>query len=134
LKVVLDTNVFISGVFFKGPPHQILNAWRDRKIQILISPDILNEYQEVGERLTSKYSGVDLYPLIELILMNAKLVSDSKLPETVCQDSDDDKFLACAVSGKSRCIVSGDKHLLDVSGYQGIPIVKPSAFVVEYLS
>ena len=118
MKIVIDTNVFISGVFFKGPPHEILNAWRNNKIQILVSPEILNEYQAVGERLAEKYIGLDLYPLLELIVMNAELVSDLKLPESVCQDPDDDKFLACAVSGKSKHIVTGDKHLLNVSGYR----------------
>ena len=44
MKVVLDTNVFISGVFFSGPPHQILTAWRDGKIQLAISQEILKEY------------------------------------------------------------------------------------------
>jgi len=49
VKVILDTNVFISGVFFSGPPHQILNAWRDGVIKLVISQDILSEYRRVGE-------------------------------------------------------------------------------------
>ena len=49
MKVVLDTNVFISGVFFSGPPYQILKAWREGKIQLVVSEKIFEEYVRVGE-------------------------------------------------------------------------------------
>jgi len=55
------------------------------------------------------------------------------LPEPVCDDPDDDKFLACAIAGKCNVIVSGDKHVLKVSGYRGIEVVRPRKFVDEYL-
>lgn len=55
MKVVLDTNVFISGIFFSGPPHQILNAWRDGAIQLVISQEILSEYWRVGEALAKEF-------------------------------------------------------------------------------
>jgi len=48
VKVVLDTNVFVSGVFFSGPPHQILQAWRGGKLQLVISPENFDEYSRVG--------------------------------------------------------------------------------------
>jgi putative PIN family toxin of toxin-antitoxin system len=51
LKIVLDTNVFISGVFFKGPPYQILKAWHEGRIELLMSDEIFEEYQRVGEFL-----------------------------------------------------------------------------------
>ena len=41
MRVILDTNVLVSGIFFSGPPFQILNAWRDKKLQMVISTDIL---------------------------------------------------------------------------------------------
>jgi putative PIN family toxin of toxin-antitoxin system len=47
VKVAIDTNVFVSGVFFSGPPHKILEAWRDGRIQLVISPEILDEYVTV---------------------------------------------------------------------------------------
>ena len=49
MKVILDTNVFISGVSYGDPPNRILNAWRDGKIQLVISHEILREYLRVGE-------------------------------------------------------------------------------------
>ena len=53
MRVVLDTNVFISGIFFTGPPFEILNAWRNEQLQLVVSAEILEEYRRVGERLES---------------------------------------------------------------------------------
>ena len=48
MRIILDTNVFVSGVFFTGPPYEILRGWRDGKWQLVISPEILDEYRRVG--------------------------------------------------------------------------------------
>jgi putative PIN family toxin of toxin-antitoxin system len=50
MRIILDTNVFVSGIFFTGPPYRILEAWRDRKIELVVSPEILEEYQ-LSQRL-----------------------------------------------------------------------------------
>ena len=55
MKVVVDTNVFISGVFFTGPPHQILDAWRRGRVQIVVTPEILTEYHDTGTELTAHF-------------------------------------------------------------------------------
>jgi uncharacterized protein len=60
MKIVLDTNVFISGIFFSGPPAQILKAWGDRKIQIILSKEILDEYRRVAYELSSKFPSIDI--------------------------------------------------------------------------
>jgi predicted nucleic acid-binding protein len=54
------------------------------------------------------------------------------LAEGICDDPDDDKFLACALASESRIIVSGDKHLLKVSGYKGIEVLRPRKFLEKY--
>jgi putative PIN family toxin of toxin-antitoxin system len=51
MKFILDTNVFISGIFFCGPPSKILKAWADQKFQLVLSQQILDEYQRVSEEL-----------------------------------------------------------------------------------
>ena len=53
--------------------------------------------------------------------------------EQICADPDDDKFLACALAGKCKTIVSGDKELLKVSGYRGINVMRPREFLEKYL-
>ena len=133
MKVVLDTNVLISGIFFSGPPHQILNAWRDGKVQLAVSQEILSEYWRVGEALAEEFPAIDLRPILDLVTIEAELYVAKDLPEPLCSDPDDDKFLACAIASSSKIIISGDKHLLKVSGYQDIEILKPREFVTRHL-
>lgn len=51
MRVILDTNVFISGVFFGGPPSRILEGWHDGRVTLVLSPEILDEYQRVAAEL-----------------------------------------------------------------------------------
>jgi putative PIN family toxin of toxin-antitoxin system len=133
LKVILDTNVFVSGIFFSGPPYRILAAWRDEKIRLVVSLEILEEYRRVGEILSEDHPEINLSPWIELVVQKASIFIAPPLAEVVCDDPDDDKFLACALASESKVIVSGDKHLLKVSGYEGIEILKPRDFLEKYL-
>jgi putative PIN family toxin of toxin-antitoxin system len=133
VRIVLNTNVFVSGVFFSGRPYQILKAWRDGKVQLVISQEILEEYQRVGETLAYQFPRVDLGPILELVTVKAELTQAPRLPEPVCDDPDDDKFLACALASNSEVIISGDKHLLKVSGYCGINILRPRKFLDDFL-
>ena len=59
MKVVVDTNVLISGIFFTGPPHRLLLAWSERRFDLVVSPEILSEYFNVSSELSSKYPGID---------------------------------------------------------------------------
>lgn len=133
MRIVLDTNVLVSGIFFGGTPGEILQAWRNGEVQFVLSPEILDEYQQVGEELAARYEGADLRPFLDLLVVHAEMVVGMPLPEPVCDDPEDDKFVACAVAANVSYIVSGDKHLLRVSGYQGIEIVRPRTFVDENL-
>jgi putative PIN family toxin of toxin-antitoxin system len=134
VKFVLDTNVFVSGVFFSGPPFQILKAWNDGKIKLVVSREILDEYRRVGEILAEDHPNINLKSVLDYVIRNAEVYTAPPLPESVCDDPDDDKFLACAVASGSVVIVSGDKHLLKVSGYQKVKVLKPRDFINEYLA
>ena len=133
MKVVLDTNVLISGIYFGGLPGKILQAWGARQFQLMVSTEILQEYLHVAERLADSYPGVEYEGVLGLIVQNAELVQTSDLPEPVSEDPDDDKFLACALAGDSTTIVSGDSDLLNVSGYRGIKVLTPKVFVAKCL-
>lgn len=133
MRVILDTNVFVSGIFFSGPPYQILMAWQKGDISLVLSPDILEEYHRVGRVLETKFGEVDITPILHLLTINAELKEAPELSKSVCDDPDDDKFLACAVATKTKYIISGDKKLLAVSGYSGIEILSPRIFVDDYL-
>jgi len=133
MRVILDTNVFISGIFFSGPPSQILKAWANQSFQIVLSQQILVEYQRVAEELSSKFQSIDILPIIELVTIHGQFVDTQSFDISVCEDPDDDKFLECAVAGKCKTIISGDKHLLKLSGYEGITVWSPRNFVDKYL-
>ena len=133
MKVIIDTNVFVSGVFFSGPPFKILEAWQHKKLSLYLSPDIFSEYKRVGEKLASKFTGIDIDPWLSFVLMNASLIDAPILESQICEDPDDDKFLACAIAANVKIIISGDKHLLDVDGFNGITVYKPRQFCDLYL-
>jgi len=133
VRIVVDTNVFISGVFFSGPPYRILEAWRDGKIKLVASPEILEEYRQVGRVLASRFPGVDVEPFLALVAVAGEIVLAPALPKGVCDDPDDDKFIACALAGRCKVIVSGDKALQRASGYRKIVIVSPRRFIEDYL-
>ena len=133
MKVVVDTNVLVSGVFFGGMPSRILEAWRDKRIDVVVSPDILEEYRRVGEHLETQFTDVTLAPFLALLVMNAEIIEPPDLPEQVSRDSDDDKFIACALAGGCHVIISGDKDLLSISGYRGVKVVAPREFLESVL-
>lgn len=133
MRVILDTNVFISGIFWKGPPRRILESWRDGKIKIVLSSEILNEYEQVSKALSPKYPQSELLGFMRLLALHAEMCDAVPLLSPVSRDIDDDKFFACAITSAVVCIVSGDKDLLEVSGYAGIEVLKPRAFLELYL-
>lgn len=134
IRVIIDTNVLMSGVFWSGAPAKILDAWQQKKLKLIISPDILDEYTRVGHILANKYPGVDISPIIDLITIHSELFLPQPLPDSVSRDPDDDKFISLAIAASCKIIVSGDKDLLDINRYGGVGVIKPSDFVKQYLS
>lgn len=133
MQVVLDTNVLVSGIFFSGPPAGILKAWRNGEVQFALSPEIIEEYTRVAGTLSDRFPDIEISPILTLIIANSDVIQPSPFSNQVCEDPDDDKFLACALASESSTIISGDKHLLKLSGYQGITVITPRAFVEQYL-
>lgn len=134
MRTVLDTNVLVSGVFFGGPPYEILNAWRHGRLGLVLSVDILDEYRNVGHRLAAKYPGVEIGPILALLAVHAEFVVAPPLVAPACDDPTDDKFFACALASGCKIIVSGDRHLHKASGYAGVTVVRPREFVEKYLA
>jgi putative PIN family toxin of toxin-antitoxin system len=128
MRIVLETNVFISS-FFGGNPRTIIDLWKDGRLTLCLSQDIFDEYIEVLRRL-----GLDNTPeleeLLKLFATGFHIVFTIRTPEIhVVADPDDDKFIACALALKAGCVVPGDKALVDVRLYQGIKIVTPREFL-----
>jgi uncharacterized protein len=133
VKVVLDTNVLISGIFFSGPPYRILEVWRRGEIELVLSGEIFEEYCRTADILAREFPPVDLQAILSLIKGNASFIDAPVLPEPVCADPDDDKFIACAIASNADVIISGDKHLLRVDGFKGLRVVRPSEFMDHWL-
>lgn len=134
MKVVLDTNVLISGIFFGGLPSLILKAWREGRFSLVLSPEILAEYSQTANILAEDHPPIDLRSILEVINNEAEFCEAPALPSQICTDPADDKFLACALASGARLVVSGDKHLLKVSRFRNIQIMKPRAFLDTFLS
>ena len=87
----------------------------------------------MGRILAGDHPAIDLEPVLEYLIHNAIVFSTPPLSERVCEDPDDDKFLACALACGSNLIVSGDRHLLKVSGYRNIEVLNPREFRGKHL-
>ena len=135
MRVVLDTNVVMSGIFFGGVLGRVLDAWAGGRLELVLSPAILDQYRRVGADRAVRHPerGEVLTPVLALVAMNATSVDAAPLVGPVSADSDDDKFLAAAVAAGVRIVVSGDRDLLDVSGWRGIKVLAPRVFADRYL-
>ena len=129
MKVVLDTNVLISGIFFGGLPRTILDAWAEKRFQLLVSPLIFDEYVRTCERLSESRPELEFQAILASIIGHGKLVPDLTSSVPITADPDDDKFMLCA-RDSGAIIISGDRHLLDASGWEGIRVMKPHDFLV----
>lgn len=133
MRVVLDTNVFISSVLVsKGYPAKILDAWRKDSFDLLVSPKIVAEVTDVlrRPRIRKKHdwSDEEIDGFIEGLVASAIVVSGGLEVKVIKDDPDDDKYLACAEEGGADYIISGDRHLRKLGSYEGIKIVSPREF------
>lgn len=133
LRVVLDTNVIISGLISpNGPPAGILKALKAGRFILVTSQAINEEILEVMDRprLRDKFGLADHMFDIAFILWEQAEVITKLPPVKASKDSDDDKFLAAALGGLAHYLVTGDiKDLLSLGEYQGIRIVSPEQFL-----
>ena len=132
MRIIIDTNVFISGIFFSGHPARILRAWQNQDLQIVISQEILSEYQRVAKEL-SQFPTVDILPIIEMVTIHGEFVDTKGIHITICEDPDDNKFIECAIAGYCTEIVTGDKHLLKLKSFKGVNVLSPRSFVDRFL-
>ena len=128
LRVVVDTNVYISAIFWGGKPRQVLDLGRDDKIQIFISEDI---EQEILGKLMSKFglNSDEAGMVMADFSTFTKHIRGGRRIRVIKDDPDDDKFIECAVECDARFIISGDKHLLGMKKYEGIDIINVAAFL-----
>ncbi|MEA2015114.1 MAG: putative toxin-antitoxin system toxin component, PIN family [Actinomycetota bacterium] len=131
MKVVIDTNIFISSFFNKkGNPRKIIDLWKEEKIQLCISSEILEEYVEVLSRFTLVEER-EIKELLNLFKRKNNIIYKQIMVKikVVKDDPDDNKFIECAVTNKANYIISGDNHLLNLRHYEDIRILSPKEFL-----
>ena len=132
MKILIDTNILISALFFGKFPKEFLNEVLVKNFEICINDKILDEYEATIHKKILKKKILDEV-LYEKFLQDVRFfesVSDLK----ICRDPDDDKFINCAIDAKAIYIVSGDNDLLTIKNFAGIEIVTAREFYDKYLS
>ena len=134
MKVVLDTNIWLSGIFWQGNPYKIIKLGEQRKIEIIISRGIIEEIIEVLNRDSRfqrfiKNRKVSISDLIKTTLYIATLIETKTKINVIKEVADDDRILEAAVDGKADYIISGDRHLLDIRKFNEIKIMKANEFL-----
>lgn len=130
MRVVLDTNVLISGVIATGTPHDVLVAGYNGEYQIVVSVPTLTEFRTTLQKYPDRF-GLDeaeIQQEVETLRYYAEFVDPETDFSVVDADPDDDKFFETAVAGHADYIASGDQHLLHVESFRGIDILTPREF------
>jgi putative PIN family toxin of toxin-antitoxin system len=128
-RVVIDTNVFVSGLNFAGKPGEVLELFIRGDIEVIISPFILSEIERILRERFDWIKG-NIHRVLNRIKRQTILVHP-KLKVTIIKRKDDDnRILECAIEGKVQYLISGDrKHLLPLKEYKGIKILSPAEFL-----
>lgn len=130
LKVVIDTNVFISAILFKGETAKLVYLLKKANLKILISKQVLEEYIKVLSYPKFKLSKEEIkYIIEEELLPFVEPVKVISKINAIKEDPDDNKFIALAVDGNARYVISGDTHLLKLKKFQKINIVTIRGFL-----
>jgi putative PIN family toxin of toxin-antitoxin system len=133
MRAVLDTNVLISGLLWRGAPHDCLLAAEAGLYELLLAPPILEELrQKLIEKFANPAGEAD--ETITGLRRCAALVAVSGRSGWIRSDPADDKFIETALVGNADVIVSGDRHLLEHDTVQGIPILSPRRFLARLAS
>lgn len=129
LRVVLDTNVLVSVYQFpSGVVAQLWDALHTERFELILSPTIAKEFVSIL-RNAFAWQEAAVQRALRLTVRKARIVNPTTIPQAVPHDPDDNHVLACALAGHADLIVTGDKDLLRLKEYQGIPIIRPADFV-----
>lgn len=131
IRIVIDTNIYISAIFWNGKPRELIDLGRDGKVLIFTSVDIESE---IADKLRTKFKLKK--DDVNRILLDFSAVTLPLRPNrkvsAVQDDPDDNKFIECAIEGRADYIVSGDAHLLNLKEFEGIKILRASEFLEIY--
>ena len=127
MRLVIDTNVVVAGLLWTGSPRLLIELAKSGEVALFTSSVLLDELARILTRKKFEHritaTGVSHEDLVLGYADLAHVVAPALIGRVVPRDIDDDAVIACAVSAQADLVVSGDRHLLEVKGYQGISIV-----------
>ena len=126
--VVLDTNIFISAVFWKGKPYKIVNKAINQEIIVFISQGIIKEIRKVLVR-DFMLEKQEIDNIIDAVAYFTHFIEPKEKIKVVKEDPDDDRIIECALACSAQFIVSSDKHLLKLKKFRNIKIESPEEFL-----
>lgn len=133
MRCVLDTNVLVSAFLWRGIPGKLIELAGEHEIQIYTSRLLIDELFDVLSRkkLAKKVqaTGLTAAEMVKQYRRLAYRVTARQFTKQISRDADDDTVLACALAAKAELIVSGDRDLLTLEAFRGIPIVTPAEAV-----
>lgn len=129
LKLVLDTNVFISGIIFGGNARTILNLIIQGKLKLYISDEILSELKDVLQRDKFGFPLKNIYHILNEIDLISELVSPTFHHNIVERDPKDNIVIDCAVAAGVDYVITGDHDLLEMKVFGNIKIISPAGFI-----
>lgn len=132
-KVVIDTNVLISGIIQKnGFPHKVVKLWEKGNLILVTSIPMIEEAKKVLNypKIKGKFNLKDgeIKQTILNLLKYSILIYNPPALNVIKEDPEDNKILSTAIEGRADYIVSGDSHLLRLKNYKGIKIITPRMF------
>ena len=128
MKIVLDTNLLVSGIFWSGTPAKILEHWLDDCFELCITENILKEYNRVIKKIAGK-EGLALAQEWKSLLSSKCSIYSTTRTEEYSRDPDDDKFIYCALDASAIYIVSGDQDLLVLKQVEKVKIITAKSFL-----
>lgn len=136
MKVVLDTNIWLSAIFWKGEASKIIELGADKKFEIIINQNILSGIAEVLNKESKFQRFIEeikqkIEDLIRTILSFCTLIDTKSKLDFVKTHQKDNIILEAALDGKADYIISYDNHLLNMIEFRGIRILKPDEFLKE---
>lgn len=129
MKVVLDTNVFISGIFWEGNEEKILDLCINGDIINYTSPYIIAEIDRVLHYEKFSLEDSEIERILHIYISFSKIIIPHRISNIVVDDPSDNKFIECAISSNANHVITGDKHLLSLVSYFDIDILKASEFL-----
>lgn len=130
MRVVLDTNIFISAIL-GGRLGVIIDEWRNEKFTLVVTDAIVREYLDVITRPKFKIPQDEILAFTDYLLQRAEFVTPQETIDIIVDDPTDNKFLEVAIAGKASFIVSGDNHLLTLKFFREIPIITAREFLAK---